>query len=206
MPKFKCWTGSNWLTFDANNADKLGGKSLEEFVLKENIGVDGGIASQEDLSDHVSSYSAHGATSTIVSERIIMRDENGCAQVANPRTSSDIARKAEVDNVQNNLSNHTSSKQTHGIGSGYYIARTNRSDQRVVWEDIYGKPSAFLPSSHSHNSDYYTKTQLNKSGGGGKVHYNNVTSKPAERVRRIYTQSSTPGGSRETGDIWFKPV
>src|SRR5690606_9136556 len=34
-------------------------------------------------------------------------------------------------------------------------------------------------SSGDHDGRYYTKSQLNTSGGGGQVHWNNVTSKPS---------------------------
>jgi hypothetical protein len=37
----------------------------------------------------------------------------------------------------------------------------------------------FAPLVHNHNSDYYTKSQLNTSGGGGVVHWDNITSKPS---------------------------
>lgn len=37
----------------------------------------------------------------------------------------------------------------------------------------------FATAGHNHNVDYYTKTQLNTSGAGGAVHWDNVTNKPS---------------------------
>src|SRR5690606_21830940 len=34
--------------------------------------------------------------------------------------------------------------QSHGISSGYYIAKTRRSDQLPAWNDIQGKPDLAL--------------------------------------------------------------
>lgn len=48
----------------------------------------------------------------------------------------------------------------------------------VDWDYINGKPSTYPPESHNHNSLYYTKTELNTSGAGGQVHWDNVTNKP----------------------------
>jgi len=43
--------------------------------------------------------------------------------------------------AQAKVDTHASSKQTHGIGTGYYIAKTSRADQLVAWDDIQGKPN-----------------------------------------------------------------
>lgn len=50
--------------------------------------------------------------------------------------------------AQAKVDTHAGSKQTHGISSGYYIAKTSRSDQLPAWNDIEGKPSSFTPSAH----------------------------------------------------------
>ncbi len=39
--------------------------------------------------------------------------------------------------------------------------------------------SLYAALSHNHDASYYTKTQLNTSGAGGAVHWDNVTSKPS---------------------------
>jgi hypothetical protein len=55
----------------------------------------------------------------------------------------------------------------------------NPSYHRTNWSDIDGAPS-FLTSlpAHDHDDRYYTKGQLNTSGAGGAVHWDNVTNKP----------------------------
>jgi len=52
---------------------------------------------------HIDATSAHSATSAAAANRIILRDASGRAQVAAPSASADIARKDNVDTVQNNL-------------------------------------------------------------------------------------------------------
>ena len=39
--------------------------------------------------------------------------------------------------------------------------------------------SGYSPSGHTHDERYYTETELNTSGAGGQVHWDNLTSKPA---------------------------
>jgi hypothetical protein len=46
--------------------------------------------------------------------------------------------------AQAKVSTHAGSKQTHGISSGYYIAKTSRSDQLPAWNDIQSKPDLAL--------------------------------------------------------------
>lgn len=48
--------------------------------------------------------------------------------------------------AQTKVNTHAGSKQTHGISSGYYIAKTSRSDQLPAWNDIQGKPSLVTSS------------------------------------------------------------
>lgn len=45
---------------------------------------------------------------------------------------------------------HAEKKDTHGAGSGYYLAKTSRQDQLPAWEDVQGKPSSYQPSAHQH--------------------------------------------------------
>ena len=58
----------------------------------------------------------------------------------------DVQLKVNADN----LTNHSTSKQTHGASGSYYIAKTTRSDQFPSWADIPDKPSSFNPSAHTH--------------------------------------------------------
>jgi hypothetical protein len=55
-----------------------------------------------------------------------------------------------------------------------------------------GTTGLSAPFSHNHNTVYFTKTQLTTSGGGGTVHWNNVTSKPTDTSS--YIVASTYGG------------
>lgn len=68
-----------------------------------NVTMSGGT-----VGGHISSTSAHGATSAATAERIIVRDVSGRAKVANPSASDDIATKATVDDHANSLTPHTS--------------------------------------------------------------------------------------------------
>jgi len=57
--------------------------------------------------------------------------------------------------------------------------------------------SEFALASHNHDSRYYTETELNTSGAGGAVHWNNVTNKPSS-----YPPSShTHPGSQITSQV-----
>jgi len=57
------------------------------------------------------------------------------------------ANAAEA-NAKGYTDTHAGTKNTHGVGSGYYIAKTRRSDQLLAWNDVQGKPSNFTPSAH----------------------------------------------------------
>ena len=57
------------------------------------------------------------------------------------------ANAAEA-NAKGYTDTHAGTKNTHGVGSGYYIAKTSRSDQLPAWNDVQGKPSDFTPSAH----------------------------------------------------------
>lgn len=48
----------------------------------------------------------------------------------------------------------------------------------VDWSDITNIPTDFPPSAHTHDDRYFTETELTSSGGGGTVHWDNVTNKP----------------------------
>jgi len=62
--------------------------------------------------------------------------------------SADMVDGKHFSDIQNDaqakVNTHASLKQTHGISSGYYIAKTSRSDQLPAWNDIQGKPDLAL--------------------------------------------------------------
>lgn len=64
--------------------------------------------------------------------------------------SADMVDGKHFSDIQNDaqakVDTHASSKQTHGISGGYYIAKTSRSDQLPAWNDIQGKPDLALAS------------------------------------------------------------
>lgn len=62
------------------------------------------------------------------------------------------ANTAEA-NAKGYTDTHAGSKTTHGIGAGYYVAKTSRSDQLPAYADIQGKPSSFTPSAHTHTKN-----------------------------------------------------
>ena len=51
--------------------------------------------------------------------------------------------------------------------------------RHAPWSGITGKPATFPPDAHDHDDRYFTETELNTSGAGGAVHWDNVTNKPA---------------------------
>lgn len=64
---------------------------------------------------------------------------------------------------------------TYSVGAGLVLSDT------TLTADLAGTGSAdtVARSDHNHDSDYYTESELNTSGAGGQVHWNNVTSVPA---------------------------
>src|SRR5690606_84862 len=86
--------------------------------------------------------------------------------------------------------------------SGVHGATSSATANRIIIRDSAGRAKVAAPSasddiarkaevdavssalnthrsSADHDGRYYTKSQLNTSGGGGQVHWNNVTSKPS---------------------------
>jgi len=82
-----------------------------------------------DLDAHTAATtSVHGATSAAMANRLVIRDANGRAKFAAPSASDDAARKAEVDAVQSNLTNHIADYVRHpgyavtgGSGNAYTV-------------------------------------------------------------------------------------
>jgi len=81
-----------------------------------------------------------------------------------PSGAQTKANAAEA-NAKGYTDTHAGTKNTHGVGSGYYIAKTSRSDQLPAWNDVQGKPSNFTPSAHksthaSSGSDALTPSDI----------------------------------------------
>jgi hypothetical protein len=78
-------------------------------------------------------------------------DYGGGAIIVSPSATSTDTFTADVSytkTADNALESHKAENATHGVGSGYYIAKTSRSDQLLAWNDVQGKPSSYPPSAH----------------------------------------------------------
>ncbi len=104
-----------------------------------------------------------------------------------------------------------------------FILGTNAQGQLVTGlnaDQIDGQhASAFALAGHTHDDRYYTETELNTSGGGGQVHWNNITNKPASYTPsahnhddRYYTESEADArfvnasGDTMTGNLSIAPA
>lgn len=90
------------------------------------------------------------------------------------------------------------------VGAANYFVRVNTAGtalafDTVDWDDVQGKPSTFTPSAHTHDDRYYTKSELNSSGGAGSVHWDRVTNKPSTFAPSTHAASHRHGGSDEIG-------
>ncbi|WP_270167615.1 hypothetical protein [Paenibacillus sp. SYP-B4298] len=100
------------------------------------------------------------ATNLATASTLLKRDSAGRAKVAAPAAVDDIARKAEVDAVQSNLTNHTGDSSQHvpaiGTGNSGKVLKAGATAGsaawgEVAWGEVTGKPSSFAPSSHDHS-------------------------------------------------------
>ncbi|HPP74075.1 MAG TPA: hypothetical protein PLU88_02970, partial [Armatimonadota bacterium] len=111
--------------------------SMDDIVLPDDFNrIEGNIQHLQDTKEtpagaqakvdaHESKTSTHGATSAATANRIIIRDSAGRAKVAAPSAPDDIARKAEVDTVQANLTSHMNNKNNpHNVTPGQIGAET----------------------------------------------------------------------------------
>ena len=81
----------------------------------------------------------HRATSSVTANRLIIRDSNGRASVADPTSSSHIATKGYVDGTVNSHANATS---VHG-------ATSSATANRIIIRDSAGRAKVAAPSSAS---------------------------------------------------------
>jgi len=79
----------------------------------------------------------HGATSSATANRLIIRDNNGQASVADPTSSSHIATKGYVDSTVNNHANAT---------SGVHGATSSATANRIIIRDSAGRAKVAAPS------------------------------------------------------------
>ena len=109
-------------------------------------------------------------------------------------TNADKVDNYHIEDIQNDaqtrVNNHASSKQSHGISSGYYIAKTSRSDQLPAWGDIQGKPNSFTPATHgneAHNPAFALASDL--------------TAHLADNVQHITSTERTAWNNKADGNI-----
>lgn len=61
-----------------------------------------------------------------------------------------------LDEIRSKFSSHEAGNSTHGVGEGYYVAKTSSADQLPAYTDIKGKPESFPPNAHSHATSEIT--------------------------------------------------
>src|SRR5690606_104544 len=79
----------------------------------------------------------HGATSSATANRLIIRDSNGQASVADPTSTSHIATKGYVDNTVSSHANTT---------SGVHGATSSATANRIIIRDSAGRAKVAAPS------------------------------------------------------------
>lgn len=75
------------------------------------------------------------------------------------------------------ITNANDSNTLNGKSSTDFASATHDHDSRYYTKTI--SDANYSPITHNHDTRYYTEAELNTSGAGGAVHYNNVTNKPA---------------------------
>lgn len=113
--------------------DRDGQPNLESPVVKQIAQL------KTEVDAHVGSTSAHSATSSAAANRIVLRDAHGRAKVAAPEEADDIARKAEVDVVQDNLTAHESATNVHD-------ATSSATANRIIIRDASGRAKVAAPA------------------------------------------------------------
>jgi len=109
------------------------------------------------------------------------------------------------DNITNKPSTYTPSSHNHVKADITDFAHTHPGSDITSQVSDSDKldgyhASEFALVSHNHDDRYYTESELNTSGGGGQVHWNNVTNKPS-----TYTPSSHSHPRSEISDFWDSP-
>ncbi len=99
--------------------------------------------------------------------------------------AADTADSVPWAGIPDKPATFTPSAHTH-VGTDVTSAVANAN--AVPWTGVSGKPATFPPDAHTHDDRYYTEGELNTSGAGGAVHWNNVTNKPTvgDMVKTTY--------------------
>jgi len=105
-----------------------------------------GVVKWGDIEGKPSSFppSAHKSTHASGGSDALTPSDIGAETPSGAQTKANAAEA----NAKGYTNTHAGTKNTHGVGSGHYIAKTSRSDQLPAWSDVQGKPSNFTPSAH----------------------------------------------------------
>ncbi|WP_028551765.1 phage tail-collar fiber domain-containing protein [Paenibacillus sp. UNC451MF] len=93
----------------------------------------------QDFNQHVNDKAAHGATPAATANAIVRRDDAGRFKASAPAASDDVTRKAEVDAVQTNLTNHTNAGTVHG-------STPSATPNAIAQRDANGRLKAAAPA------------------------------------------------------------
>src|SRR5690606_31699968 len=135
--------------------------------------------------------------------RIIIRDSAGRAKVAAPSASDDIARLAEVQAVQQSLTNHANATSIHG-------ATSSATANRLVIRDSAGRAQFATPSAAA---DAATKgyvdglVTVRARAHAGTYEGNGAANRPINigwRPRFVVMMTSYESGSNQIFDIFLR--
>ncbi|MBU5444328.1 hypothetical protein [Paenibacillus sp. MSJ-34] len=83
----------------------LGNENVTLASFNENYDIlDAGVATKSDLDSHNNAATAHGATPEATANRIVQRNEAGQFKVGAPTEANHVARKADLDEVKQSVS------------------------------------------------------------------------------------------------------
>jgi hypothetical protein len=97
-------------------------------------------------------------------------------------------------NAKNYTDGHAGTKSTHGVGAGYYVAKTSRSDQLPAYADIQDKPTSFPPSLHTHSGGDIT-SKVGSASAADSVPWSGVSGKPGSFAPSAHKSTHASGGS-----------
>jgi hypothetical protein len=180
-----------------------GGKAKIRTVLSNQDIISGfywreiGIFAQDpDLGEILYCYGNAGALAEYIpaggGADVIEKVINIITLIGNASNVSAVLDQSLAWATQQDLEDHAGSKSTHGIGDGYYIAKTSSDDQLPAYIDIKGKPESFTPSAHKNS---------HASGGSDAITPEDIGAAPASGVTDDMIGSRTiSDATAPTGD------
>lgn len=189
---------------------------LDQEVAKRIINAGGVPSIQAGLDSEKPAPGTAGRLYVATDTQMIYRDTGTAWQKVGAVKWDDIEGKPDLA-LAADLAAHLAEKATHGVGSGYYIAKTSRSDQLPAWNDIQGKPSTFAPAAHNHNGSDITSpvaSATNADTVDGKhasdfmssnKAYGNVTYNDTIGAGQTLTKNIALGGNYKHGIAVIRP-